>query len=124
MRIFVINPGATSTKIAIFEEETAVFSKTITHDADALAPFSQVLDQVEYRLALIRQALEESGFCLQDLDAICARGGLLRHIPAGTYRITDRVLADIYHPPYGEHAANLGAVLADRLARPAGLPIG
>ena len=51
MRIFVINPGATSTKIAIFEEETAVFSKTITHDADALAPFSQVLDQVEYRLA-------------------------------------------------------------------------
>lgn len=122
MRIFVINPGATSTKIAIFEEETAVFSKTITHDADALAPFSQVLDQVEYRLALIRQALEESGFCLQDLDAICARGGLLRHIPAGTYRITDRVLADIYHPPYGEHAANLGVVLADRLARPAGLP--
>ena len=122
MRIFVINPGATSTKIAIFEEETAVFSKTITHDADALAPFFQVLDQVEYRLALIRQALEESGFCLQDLDAICARGGLLRHIPAGTYRITDRVLADIYHPPYGEHAANLGVVLADRLARPAGLP--
>lgn len=122
MRIFVINPGATSTKIAIFEEETAVFSKTIAHDAAALAPFFQVLDQVDYRLSLIRQALEESGFCLQDLDAICARGGLLRHIPAGTYRITDRVLADIYHPPYGEHAANLGVVLADRLARPAGLP--
>ena len=93
-----------------------------SYRSGALAPFSQVLDQVEYRLALIRQALEESGFCLQDLDAICARGGLLRHIPAGTYRITDRVLADIYHPPYGEHAANLGVVLADRLARPAGLP--
>lgn len=59
---------------------------------------------------------------VSDFDAICGRGGLLRHIPSGTYAVNDRVIHDILHPGYGEHAANLGAYIAEELAKPAGIP--
>ena len=122
MKVFVINPGATSTKIAVFEEETLLFQQTISHPAEELARFAHVLDQADYRKQLILQALDTAGYCLQDFAAVCGRGGLLRHIPSGTYLVNDRVLHDIQHPPYGEHAANLGAWLAKDLADRAGIP--
>lgn len=116
MRVLVINPGATSTKISIFEEEEEVFKKSIDHSASDLAPFEHVIDQFEYRKKLIEQALNDAGFKPQDFDAVCGRGGLLKHIPSGTYVVNDRVLKDIYNPPYGEHASNLGTILAKSIA--------
>lgn len=121
MRVLVINPGATSTKISIFEEEQEVFKKSIDHSASDLAPFEHVIDQFQYRKGLIEQALKEAGFKPQDFDAVCGRGGLLRHIPSGTYEVTDRVIKDIYNPPYGEHASNLGTILAKAIADEAGV---
>ena len=122
MRILIINPGATSTKLAVFDEEAVLLSKTINHTAAELAPYHHIIEQTDYRMSLIRRWLVENGLRTADFDAVCARGGLLRHIPSGTYLITDAVLADMADPPYGEHASNLGVVLASALAREAGIP--
>ena len=81
MKVLVINPGSTSTKIAVFEEETAVYSETIDHEAADLATFSCVLEQLNYRKALILTALEKAGYALTDLDAVSGRGGFMKHIP-------------------------------------------
>ena len=122
MRVLVINPGATSTKIAVFEEETELFRISVDHSAEELKGFEKVADQMPYRKALILDALKEKGFDLTTLDAVCGRGGLFRHIPSGTYGVNDRAIADILHPFYGEHAANLGADIAREIADPLGIP--
>ena len=122
MRVLVINPGATSTKIAVFDEETELFRISVDHSAEELKDFEKVADQMPYRKALILNALREKGFDLHTLDAVCGRGGLFRHIPSGTYGVNDRAIADILHPFYGEHAANLGAYIAREIADPLGIP--
>lgn len=122
MKVLILNPGATSTKVSVFEDENEIFKKTIVHPAQDLAPFTRVIDQGDFRKALILQALEEAGYSMPDFDAVCGRGGLLRHIPSGTYRVTDRAIADVMDPPYGEHASNLGVLLARELADMAGIP--
>ena len=119
--ILVINPGATSTKISVFNDEQEVFKKTIEHAAADIAPFVHVIDQFKYRKELIKQALADAGYKITDFDAVCGRGGLLRHISSGTYEVNDNVLHDIYNPPYGEHASNLGTVLAKAFADEAGV---
>lgn len=108
MKILVINPGATSTKISVFDEMQELFRTNIVHDATKLASYTHVVEQGPYRKELILQAITEAGFRLEDFDAVCGRGGLLRHIPSGTYQVTDRVIADVMDPPYGEHASNPG----------------
>lgn len=121
MRVLIINPGATSTKISVFEDEEEIFKKSIDHAASDLLPFEHIIDQLEYRRELIRQSLKDAGYKPSDFDAVCGRGGLLRHIPSGTYEVNDRVLYDIYNPPYGEHASNLGTILAKSIADEAGV---
>ncbi len=116
MKILVINPGATSTKIAVYEDETQIFKTGIDHDAKDLAHFEHVVDQFEYRKDLILKTLSENGFQLADFQAVCGRGGLLKHIPSGTYQVNDAMIRDIEDPPYGEHASNLGALLSKNLA--------
>lgn len=122
MKILVINPGATSTKISVFDEMQELFRTNIVHDATKLASYTHVVEQGPYRKELILQAITEAGFRLEDFDAVCGRGGLLRHIPSGTYQVTDRVIADVMDPPYGEHASNLGVLLARELGDQVGIP--
>lgn len=122
MKILVINPGATSTKIAVYEDEKQIFKAGIPHDAKDLAPFEHVVDQFSYRKNLILSTLEEAGYRLTDFQAICGRGGLLKHIPSGTYAVNDAMIRDIENPPYGEHASNLGALLSRDLADSVGIP--
>ena len=122
MKVLVVNPGATSTKIAVFEEETELLRVSVDHSAAELQGFEHVADQMPYRKALILNALEEKGVDLHSLDAVCGRGGLFRHIPSGTYAVNDRAIEDILHPFYGEHAANLGAYIAREIADPLGIP--
>ena len=86
MKILVINPGSTSTKIAVYEEEQPVYTQTIQHEAAELAPFAHVSDQLDYRLGMIRTALDKAGIRLSDLDAVSARGGFTKPVQAGTYR--------------------------------------
>ncbi|PKM38981.1 MAG: butyrate kinase [Firmicutes bacterium HGW-Firmicutes-9] len=122
MRILVINPGATSTKIAVYEDEAEVFSASLTHAAEELSGFSRVVDQLPLREGLVRSALTEAGYSPASFDAVASRGGLVRHIPSGTYEIDDQVIHDIYNPPFGEHASSLGPVIARRIADEAKIP--
>ena len=122
MQVLVINPGATSTKISVFREEEEIFKASLDHSAQELAPFAHIVDQGPYRKELILKALTEAGYAMSDFQAVCGRGGLLRHIPSGTYTVTDAVIRDVMDPPYGEHASNLGVLLARELAQPAGIP--
>ena len=122
MKVLVINPGATSTKVAVFEEEQELLKKSIVHTAQELEGFDRVIDQAEFRQRAVLAAVAEGGFRLEDFDAVCGRGGLYRPIPSGTYAVSDRVMQDVEQAPYGEHPSNLGAYLARRIGDLVGIP--
>ena len=122
MKVLVINPGATSTKVAVFEEERELLKKSIVHTAQELEGFDRVIDQADFRQRAVLEAVAEGGFRLEDFDAVCGRGGLYRPIPSGTYAVSDRVMQDVEQAPYGEHPSNLGAYLARRIGDMAGIP--
>ena len=122
MKVLVINPGATSTKVAVFEEEQELLKKSIVHTAQELESFDRVIDQADFRQRAVLEAVAEGGFRLEDFDAVCGRGGLYRPIPSGTYAVSDRVMQDVEQAPYGEHPSNLGAYLARRIGDMAGIP--
>ncbi len=116
-RILTINPGSTSTKVGLFDDETAVFTHTIQHDKDALSQFEHAIEQRDLRLTAVSQSLTEHNIALPSLDAVVGRGGLLRPIPGGVYAITDDMLDDLASATYGDHSSNLGAIIAHHLAQ-------
>ncbi|MBI5623791.1 MAG: butyrate kinase [Elusimicrobia bacterium] len=124
LRVLAVNPGSTSTKIAVYEGEREVFSEEVRHSAEELAPFAGrgVVEQYPMRKAAVAAALERRGLKPADFDAVAGRGGLLRPIPHGTYRVDESVLRDLRAAVGGEHASNLGGLIAHELARPAGKP--
>jgi butyrate kinase len=121
-RILVINPGSTSTKIALFNNEEPIFSVNIAHPAEELAKFPKIIDQYEFRKEIILKELESRGEKVETLSAVVGRGGLLRPIPSGTYKVTEKMLEDLRAGVNGEHASNLGALIADAIARPLNIP--
>ncbi len=122
MKILVINPGATSTKIAVFDEEQQLYKLGLDHSAEELNQFDRVIDQADYRKAAILDAITAAGYKMTDFDAVCGRGGLYRPIPSGTYAVNDKVMHDVETAPYGEHPSNLGAYLAKKLGDMVGIP--
>ena len=122
MRILIINPGATSTKIAVYEDEAEVYQESISHAQDVLSGYAHIIEQLPMRETLIRDALARAGYAIDSFHAVCSRGGLLRHIPSGTYAISEAVIYDIEHPPFGEHASSLGPVIAWSIAKEANIP--
>ncbi|MDN5346338.1 MAG: butyrate kinase, partial [Petrotoga sp.] len=120
-KILVINPGSTSTKIAVYEDENQRLKKVIDHDVNELKKFKAVADQYEFRKNMILQFLSEEGINLHSFSAIIGRGGLLRPIPSGTYEINDRMLEELRSAKYGEHESNLGALIANELAEQIGV---
>lgn len=122
MRILVINPGGTSTKIAVYENDNEVFKKSISHTAEELKPFAHVFDEFEYRKELITGAVEEAGYHLSTFDCVAGRGGLMRPVPGGTYVVNDKMVDDLRNAVEGEHASNLGAVIAKSIGDQIGVP--
>jgi len=122
LRILVVNSGSTSTRLALFENETPVFSETMMHSAEALKPFHRIADQYDFRLRAIKGFLSRNGIRLDTLDAVVARGGLLRPVEGGTYAVNDRMLEDLHQAAQGEHASNLGGLIARSIADAAGVP--
>lgn len=120
MKILVINPGSTSTKLAVYEDSIQVWRESIYHSAEELAPFHHINEQYEYRKKHVYTALEKAGISLH-FDAIIARGGLLKPIPGGVYRINERIKHDLWHADM-EHASNLAALIADDVASHSGCP--
>lgn len=121
-KILVINPGSTSTKIAVYEERSKVFETNITHDANELNKFDRLVDQVNFRKRYILETLEERSFKITDFTSIAARGGLLKPLPAGTYQINEEMVLDSKSCKYGEHASNLGAIIAYDLSKEYNIP--
>lgn len=95
MKLLIINPGGTSTKIAVFEDEEQVLKKNIIHTQEELSGFSHVFDQFGYRKGLILKTLEEEGVDIHELSGVAGRGGLMNPIPGGTYRVNERMLEDL-----------------------------
>lgn len=114
MKILAINPGSTSTKIAVFEDEKPQFVENIKHSSEELADFKEIIDQYEYRRDLILKRLKENGIPLE-FDAVIGRGGLLKPLIGGVYRINDLMVYDIKHAKR-KHACNLGCLLAKDIA--------
>jgi butyrate kinase len=121
-RILVINPGSTSTKIAVFEGETRLFDQGLTHSSEALKAFPDIASQYEFRDLAIREVLAERGFEVRTLVAVVGRGGLLKPIPGGVYRVSETMKADLRAARYGEHASNLGALIAGKLGEELDIP--
>lgn len=119
-RLLIINPGSTSTKIAVFDDDTPLFTETLRHSAGDLARFRNVAAQFAFRRDLILEALASHGVPLSSLTAVVGRGGLLRPVPGGTYRVNAAMMKELAEARYGEHASNLGALLAHEIAQAAG----
>lgn len=122
MKILVINPGGTSTKIAVFENQNQLFKDTVKHTAEDLAIFDTVFDEFEYRKQLILNALAVNGIDINDLTCVVGRGGLMKAIEGGTYPVNESMIKDLERKINGEHASNLGSVIAKNIADEIGVP--
>ena len=121
-RILIINPGSTSTKIGVFDNEVSILEKTIRHDVELTHSFEKMIDQYEFRKKTILETLEENGINLSKINAVCGRGGLLRPIPGGTYAVNQAMLSDLRSGFAGQHASNLGGILAHEIASGLNIP--
>ncbi|MCR5105839.1 MAG: butyrate kinase [Eubacterium sp.] len=116
IKSLIINPGSTSTKLGIFEDEKLVEEETLRHTTEEIAQFDKIVDQIDFRKNLILQFLKQSGQELGSFNVIVGRGGLLKPIPSGTYAVTDALVEDLKNAVGGEHASNLGGILAKSIA--------
>jgi butyrate kinase len=116
-RILVINPGSTSTKIAIYQQEKVIFLKTIKHAPEDLRKFKRITDQYEYRKDVIYKELSSADVPVETIDAVIGRGGLVKPIASGVYRINESMRNDLLECKRGEHASNLGALIASDIAK-------
>ncbi len=122
MRLLILNPGSTSTKLAVYDDENALFVESIVHSPEELAPFDQVADQYEFRKDLVLKTLAAHGIPLNTLNGIVSRGGLLTAIEAGAYAVNDDMIWQLRNKPRNEHASNVGAMIADAIGRELGIP--
>ena len=120
--VLVINPGSTSTKIGVFEDQKELFTENVAHSAEEIASFHSIASQYEFREKHIRDALEKRGFDIGKLSCVVGRGGLLKPIPGGIYAVNEAMKAELKAAPNGEHASNLGGLIADALAAEIGVP--
>ncbi|WDV46769.1 butyrate kinase [Clostridiaceae bacterium M8S5] len=114
--ILAINPGSTSTKVSVFENNERVLEKKISHSSEEIKKFENISEQKDYRLGLIIEWLKEKDIKLAEFKSIVGRGGLLRPMSSGTYIVTDKMIKDLEIGIQGEHASNLGGILAKSIA--------
>ncbi|TMN20758.1 butyrate kinase [Lentibacillus cibarius] len=115
-RILVINPGSTSTKFGVFDDGKCILEKTIRHSTVELASFKHIIEQFAFRKQVILQQLDIEGINVSKLSAVCGRGGLLRPIEGGTYEVNETMLTDLRNGYNGDHASNLGGIIAHEIA--------
>lgn len=121
-RMLVINPGSTSTKIAVYEDDKRVLSETLRHSNEDLAHFSWVMEEVEYRKSLIEQSLKDHGVSLDSLTCIMARGGMLPPVESGGYAVTQEMVDYLYSVRTGAHVSNTASVIGFEMANEVGIP--
>ena len=122
IKSLIINPGSTSTKIGVFEDETLILEETLRHSTEEIAQYASIVDQKDFRKKIIMDLLAANDIKVTDLAAVVGRGGMLKPIPGGTYPVTDALLEDLKIGKQGQHASNLGGILAREIADEAGIP--
>lgn len=120
--ILTINPGSTSTKVAMFEDNKPLFVETLRHNTLELSKYKKIIEQLEFRTECILNMLQTKEYSLSKIDAIVGRGGLLKPIESGTYLVNDAMIEDLKNAPKGEHASNLGGIIAYTLAKKYNVP--
>ena len=122
MKLFAINPGSTSTKIGVFEDETLLFEETLRHSTEEIASYASIVDQKDFRKNIILNLLDSKNFDINSLNVVVGRGGMLKPIPGGTYPVSDSLLEDLKIGVQGQHASNLGGILAKEIGDSIGVP--
>ena len=122
VKSLIINPGSTSTKIGVFEDETLLFEETLRHSTEEISQYASIVDQKDFRKKIITDLLKEKDFDIKSLGMVVGRGGMLKPIPGGTYAVTDDLLEDLKIGKQGQHASNLGGILAREIADEIGVP--
>ena len=122
VKSLIINPGSTSTKIGVFEDETLLFEETLRHSTEEIARYASIVDQKDFRKQIITDLLSEKQFDLRSLDVVVGRGGMLKPIPGGTYAVTEELLQDLIAGRQGQNASNLGGILAKEIGDSLGIP--
>ena len=122
VKSLIINPGSTSTKIGVFEDETLLFEETLRHSTEEIASYASIVDQKDFRKDIIVDLLKQKDFDIHSLQVVVGRGGMLKPISGGTYPVTDALLEDLKAGVQGQHASNLGGILAREIADSIGVP--
>jgi len=115
-KLLIINPGSTSTKIAVYEDEKGIFEETLRHSSEEIGEFKHILDQKSFRTDIILEILKQKKIDIKEMNAVVGRGGLLKPIISGTYNVNDKMLEDLKEGIQGQHASNLGAIIANEIA--------
>lgn len=122
VKSLIINPGSTSTKIGVFEDETLLFEETLRHSTEEISQYASIVDQKDFRKEIIVDLLKEKDFDINSLNMVVGRGGMLKPIPGGTYAVSDELLEDLKIGKQGQHASNLGGILAREIGDSIGVP--
>ncbi len=121
-KMLIINPGSTSTKIGVFEDETLLFEETLRHTTEEISRYATIVDQKDFRKNIITEFLATKNVALKDINVVVGRGGMLKPIPGGTYPVSDALLEDLKIGKQGQHASNLGGILAREIGDEIGAP--
>lgn len=121
-KILIINPGSTSTKIGVYEDEKEILEETIRHTNEEIKKYDTIFDQFGFRKELILKVLEEKKFDIKTLNAVVGRGGMLKPVEGGTYAVNDAMVEDLKVGVQGPHASNLGGILARSIGDELGVP--
>lgn len=122
IKSLIINPGSTSTKIGVFEDETLLFEETLRHPTEEIEKYDSIVDQKDFRKQIILDLLEKKNFDIKSLQVVVGRGGMLKPIPSGTYPVSDDLIRDLKIGVQGPHASNLGGILAREIGDSIGVP--
>ena len=122
IKSLIINPGSTSTKIGVFDDENLLFEETLRHTTEEISQFPTIVDQKDFRKKIITDLLASKNFDMKSLNMVVGRGGMLKPIPGGTYAVTDDLLHDLVIGKQGQHASNLGGILAREIGDSLGIP--
>lgn len=120
-KLLIINPGSTSTKIAVFHDQEQVFKKNIKHPTEEIAKFERIPDQLSFRKDMIINELKNEGINIKEFNAVVGRGGLLHPLTSGVYEVNENMIRDLSDGTYGEHASNLGGIIANEIAKELGV---
>ncbi|AKN32916.1 butyrate kinase [Clostridium carboxidivorans P7] len=116
-KLLILNPGSTSTKIGVYDGENEILEETLRHSSEEIEKYATIYDQFEFRKEVILKVLKEKNFDINTLDGVVGRGGLLKPIESGTYKVNDAMLEDLKVGVQGQHASNLGGIIANEIGK-------